>query len=182
MERKPEADARLTDAELFREAIGDVRPIPGLSQAVPKPRPAAEARMLLKDESEALRASRQADAGDAQWQGGETLAYRRPGLPERVFRQLRRGQFSVQDELDLHLLHAPEAEALLKRFLADAIHGRRACVRIIHGKGLRSQHGPVLKALVDRVLRHHGHVLAFASAPPAQGGSGAVLALLRNDG
>jgi DNA-nicking Smr family endonuclease len=48
-------------------------------------------------------------------------------------------------------------------------------VRVIHGKGLRSEGAPVLKMLVDRVLRQRGDVLAFASAPAAQGGAGAPL-------
>jgi DNA-nicking Smr family endonuclease len=67
---------------------------------------------------------------------------------------------------------------LLKRFLNDARGGFHPCVRIVHGKGLRSEGAPVLKQIVDRVLRQRGDVIAFASAPPAQGGSGAVLVLL----
>jgi DNA-nicking Smr family endonuclease len=84
----------------------------------------------------------------------------------------------VQVELDLHHLPSAEAERLLKAFLTRARDDGRACVRVIHGKGLRSESGPVLKAMVDGLLRHRGDVLAFASAPPAQGGTGAVLVLL----
>jgi len=55
-------------------------------------------------------------------------------------------------------------------------------VKIIHGKGLRSRApGPVLKRLVDGMLRRRGDVLAFASAAPASGGTGAVVVLLRQD-
>ena len=49
---------------------------------------------------------------------------------------------------------------------------------MIHGKGRQSDGIPVLKNLVDRMLRHRGDVLAFHSAPPAQGGTGAVVVLL----
>ncbi len=53
-------------------------------------------------------------------------------------------------------------------------------MKIIHGKGLRSgAEGPILKRLVDGMLRQRADVLAFASAKPAKGGTGAVIVLLR---
>ena len=75
----------------------------------------------------------------------------------------------MQDEIDLHSLRASDAEMLLKRFLNEARSGMNCCVRIVHGKGLRSEGAPVLKMLVDRVLRQRGDVLAFASAPRQPG-------------
>ena len=112
---------------------------------------------------------------------GEELGYLREGYPPKLLRQLKRGQFSVQDELDLHQMNAAAAQASIATFLAEARqHGRR-CVRIIHGKGLRSKAaGPVLKVLTDRLLRRRDDVVAFASARPAQGGTGAVVVLLRD--
>ena len=86
---------------------------------------------------------------------------------------------SQQEELDLHGLPAHVAEALLREFLRDCRTHGVGCVRIVHGKGRNSEERlPVLKNLVDRVLRHRADVLAFHSAPAAQGGTGAVLALL----
>jgi DNA-nicking Smr family endonuclease len=53
------------------------------------------------------------------------------------------------------------------------------CVRIIHGKGLRSgTRGPVLKNTVNALLRRSDPVLAFASARPVAGGTGATLVLV----
>lgn len=181
MKRKPTVAIDASDAELFREAIGEVRLLAAEQPSIERPKPSPEPRMRRRDEIQALQTSRQADAIDAQLLGDEPLSYRQPHLPERMLRQLRRGHFSVQDEIDLHLLNARDAENLLKRFLAEAIRERRSCVRIIHGKGLRSEAGPVLKGMVDNILRHHGHVLAFSSAPAAQGGTGAVLALVLAD-
>jgi DNA-nicking Smr family endonuclease len=163
------------DAALFREAIGDVRRIEAEDAAIERPRPEPEARRLAQDEAEALVESRLPGSDP---EGGEIIAWRKPSLDERVLRQLKRGEFSISDEIDLHHLRAAEAEALLKRFLNDARGGFHPCVRIVHGKGLRSEGAPVLKQIVDRVLRQRGDVIAFASAPPAQGGSGAVLVLL----
>ena len=72
------------------------------------------------------------------------------------------------------------AQASIAAFLAEARHTGLRCVRVIHGKGLRSKAaGPVLKGLTDRLLRRRDDVIAFASARPAQGGTGAVVVLLK---
>ena len=84
----------------------------------------------------------------------------------------------MQDELDLHGANALQAETLLARFLAESAEHGFGCVRIIHGKGGGGDGTPVLKNLVDRLLRQRGEVLAFHSAPTAQGGTGALLVLL----
>ncbi|MDW8479833.1 MAG: Smr/MutS family protein [Xanthomonadales bacterium] len=111
---------------------------------------------------------------------GEELLHLRPGLPQALLRRLRRGHYAVRDELDLHSLDAPTAAALLKRFLDEARREGRL-VRQDHprqGAPLPRGPGPVLRGVVDRLLRLRGDVLAFAPARPAQGGSGATLVLL----
>jgi DNA-nicking Smr family endonuclease len=167
------------DAALFRDAIGEVRPIDVPETALERPRPAPEARKFKLDEAEALRES-QALGTPPPTDGAELQSYRRPQVDERTLRQLKRGEFSIQDEIDLHHLRAGEAEGVLKRFLNEARPAFPPRLRSVHGKALRSERAPVLKMLVDRVLRQRGDVLAFASAPPAQGGAGAVLVLLDN--
>ena len=176
MARKPKPELSPEDAQLFREAIGEVRRIeaPPAPPATAPPPP--RARRFEIDEQEALRESR--IGGEMPIEGDELLAWRRDHVSEHALRRLRRGEYAVQDEIDLHHLRAQDAEALLKAFLGEARAGSRQCVRIIHGKGLRSEGAPVLKMLVDRMLRLRGDVLAFASAPPAQGGAGALLVLL----
>ena len=110
---------------------------------------------------------------------GEELLYLRDGHSPRLLRRLRRGEFSVQDEIDLHHLRADQAGPLLLDFLAESRRAGRCCVKIIHGKGLRSGHrGPVLKTLTAHLLRRHNEVIAYASARANQGGSGATLVLL----
>jgi DNA-nicking Smr family endonuclease len=110
---------------------------------------------------------------------GDTLSYRRDTLPAPMFQRLKRGRFSAQDELDLHGATVTQAETMLRTFIAEAHAHEFGCVRIIHGKGRRDDGGmPVLKNLVDRVLRQRADILAFHSAPAAQGGTGAVLVLL----
>lgn len=110
---------------------------------------------------------------------GDALRYRRDNVTPRVLQRLARGLYAAQDELDLHLANAAQAEAMLRRFLGESRDAGFGCVRIIHGKGLHSDGSlPVLKNIVDRILRQRADVLAFHSAPAAQGGTGTVLVLL----
>jgi DNA-nicking Smr family endonuclease len=96
-----------------------------------------------------------------------------------VFRRLRRGQYRVEAEIDLHGLTAQHAQAALRDFLGVCLQHRARVVRVIHGLGLRSgNRGPVLKLLVSSYLHRVGNVLAFASAREVDGGSGAILVLL----
>lgn len=152
----------------------------------PKPKP--RARMAERDEEQARDDFRHALdaklAGSGELEAGDALSYRREELPLATFRRLRRGEISAQEELDLHGSDVREAEALLRAFLRDAREHGLGCVRIIHGKGrggaeyIDSRGLPVLKNLVDRLLRQRSDILAFHSAPPTLGGTGAVLVLL----
>lgn len=168
------------DAALFRAAIGEVKPIRQPQAVAPqKPRPRPRARMAERDEAEAHGEFARLLHDSAPLEAGDTASYRREQLPARLFQRLRKGQFSVQDELDLHGATAAQAEAMLRQFLLEAHAHEFGCVRIIHGKGMQSDGGvPVLKNLVDRLLRQRNDVLAFHSAPAAQGGTGALLVLL----
>ncbi len=170
------------DAALFRSAIGEVTPMrPVETAATGKPRPKPRARMAEKDESEALGEFARLLRSSTPLEAGDVASYRRENLPARMFQRLKRGQYSVQDELDLHGATAARAELMLREFLLEARAHEHGCVRIIHGKGLQSDGGaPVLKNLVDRMLRQRNDVLAFHSAPLAQGGTGALLVLLAN--
>lgn len=184
--KKPPTDAvpdanDLDDAALFRSAIGldrgKVRAMPDipLPPAPPKPKPVA--KMARRDEEQARDAFQHAVI--AALEAGDMLSYRRNEVPPPVLKRLARGEYAAQEELDLHGLPARTAEALLREFLRDCRTHGLGCVRIVHGKGLNSgERLPVLKNLVDRVLRQRADVLAFHSPPAAQGGAGAVLVLL----
>ncbi len=112
---------------------------------------------------------------------GETLEYRRPGLQDRLLRKLRRGQFPREDELDLHGLTVDQARIALANFLVRCQLRQHRCIRIIHGKGLRSgERGPVLKTYLRSWLESHESVMAVCPAQRNEGGTGAVYVLLRN--
>jgi DNA-nicking Smr family endonuclease len=174
----PGEDAQDDDAALFRSAIGPVRELPATPAPPTAPRPRPVPRMALRDEADARSEFHRAlDA--TLLETGDALRYRRDEVPSRVLQRLGRGEYAVQEELDLHHADIAQAEVLLRGFLKAARDAGVACVCIIHGKGLHSDSRiPALKNLVDRLLRHRADVLAFHSAPAAQGGNGAVLVLL----
>ena len=167
------------DAALFRAAIGPVRELPAAAPPPQAPKPRPSTRMAERDDAQARSEFRQLLDGPLL-QGGDTMQYRRDEVSPRVLRRLGRGEYAAQEELDLHHSDAQQAGTLLRLFLRDAVDVGLGCVRIIHGKGLYSSpDAPILKNLVDRMLRQRADVLAFHSAPAAQGGSGALLVLLR---
>jgi DNA-nicking Smr family endonuclease len=168
------------DRRLFREAIGDVRRLEPVAAPPAPAKPAPHPHMFEADEAAVPGELLDMAFDPALLEVGEELSYLRDGYSPKLLRQLKRGQFSVQDDLDLHQMNAAAAQASIVAFLAEAKqHGQR-CVRIVHGKGLRSRAaGPVLKGLTDRLLRRRDDVIAFASARPAMGGTGAVVVLLK---
>jgi DNA-nicking Smr family endonuclease len=167
------------EARLFREAVRGVRPLAERSQPPRVPRARPRARFTRADRAAVLRESLDGDAADPQLAGGDELVFHRPQVQALVLRRLRRGEYRVQREIDLHGLTVAEAKQALREFLIEALEQQLRCVRIIHGKGLRSGHrGPVLKLAVSSVLRRSGAVLAYVSARQVDGGTGAVYVLL----
>ena len=110
----------------------------------------------------------------------EESSYLRPGLQSQILKKLRRNFWLVQDELDLHGLNSNDARELVAMFLAQAKRNGFRCVRIIHGKGHRSNnHVPVLKTKLFKWLQLRADILAYCESAPADGGSGATMLLLK---
>jgi DNA-nicking Smr family endonuclease len=170
------------DDEDFRKAVADVRPLkkPRRTSASRPPAPPVPVQ-TLKDEQAALRESIERPvSADEALETGEELVYLRPGLARMVLRRLRRGHWVVQAELDLHGMNRYEAADEVAAFLLAAAQRGKRCVRIIHGKGRGSKNRePVLKSKLRGWLMPRDEVLAFCQAPPHEGGSGAVLVLLK---
>lgn len=168
---------------LFRQEVADATALPP-SNLIEPPRPRIKPipTQLLKDERQVLLDSL-ADPWDIIDQGatGEELFFSRPGVPAAALRKLKRGGWIVQGELDLHGLRSDEARLALAGFLLHCARHDKRCVRIIHGKGLRSKNRePVLKHKLRHWLNQRDDVLAYCQARPADGGSGAVIVLLKS--
>ncbi len=171
-------DERVSDVAEFHAAIGRVRRLPEVPDRPQPPKPRAAATMRQADERSALAESQRADpARDAEITG-DAVAYRCAQISPQTLRRLKRAEFAIEDEIDLHALSERVAENVLRGFLAKARAASHHCVLIVHGKDLHSVQGPVLKGLVERMLNQRADVLAYATAPPTLGGTGAILVLL----
>jgi DNA-nicking Smr family endonuclease len=169
------------DEDLFRTAMRDVKRLRSSDRVVDAPKPPARARFRRADEQAVLQESLTGPEDAALLGTGDEVSFRRPHVPESVLLKLRRGQYAVDAEIDLHGLNASQAKNALREFIADATTRRMHCVRVVHGKGRRSgPRGPVLKNIVNHWLQRSGHVLAFGSARAVDGGSGALYVLIRN--
>jgi len=169
------------DEQTFRDAMRDVRPLrrraarPPAAAAAPR----AVARFARAEAAAVLKDSLAPPQDASMLESADELVFVRPGTPGDVVRKLRRGYWAVQAEIDLHGLGRQAARDALREFVAESVTRDLRCVRVIHGKGHRSgTRGPVIKRVVDHGLRRMEPVLAFASARPVDGGTGAVYVLL----
>lgn len=179
MKDQKESSAPDDDA-LFKQAMSGVTRLPQANRAA-QPRTKPEPVPLAP-----RRAGSQPDVRDAlsdPAEGAEAVGeYLSNGISQLTLRKLRRGQFPVQDSLDLHGLTSDEARKLLLEFLRVSQQRGLRCVRIIHGKGRHGESGEgILKIRTRHWLMQCPEVLAFCEAPPGHGGGGAVLALLKSN-
>ena len=169
--------------EDFRKALAGVEPIAKprrvpLRREPPEPVP----QQTRRDERAALAESLSGPVSlDDAMDSGEELVFLREGLSRQVLRKLRRGHWVVEENLDLHGMNRLEAASSVAQFLRHCALRRVRCARIVHGKGLGSRNRePVLKGKLRKWLALRDEVLAYCQAPAAQGGSGALLVLLKS--
>jgi len=179
----PSADDRV----LFQKAMQGVRPLAvdrrPSSQPRPRPVPLKLDELIAGGSRSDASAGAYGPASDTVDEVPEVLWFHRPGPRHLLLRKLRRGRLPVGAELDLHGMIVAEAGPAVDRFLVEAGEFGIRCVRIIHGKGkLSPERRPVLKGLLNRWLRERDEVLAFSSARPEDGGTGAIHVLLRRGG
>ena len=170
------------DDEDFRRATADVEPLaPPRRMPLPRQRPAPVPQQKRRDELAALAESLDGPLSiDDSIESGEELVFLREGLSRQLLRQLRRGHWVAEDNLDLHGMNRVQAAETVAAFLRGCVRRRLRCVRIVHGKGLGSRNRePVLKGKLRKWLALRDEVLAFCQAPAADGGGGAVLVLLK---
>ena len=168
------------ESELFRHATRRVTPLKHDKAVHPRKRPSPVPRQTHLEQQRVIRDMLSDNFEPVDIETGEELLFSRKGLQHGLIRKLRRGQFTVQAELDLHGLTVDEARLALAEFLVDIRAAGVRCVRIIHGKGYGSRHKlPVLKNKLNGWLQQRDEVLAFCSARQVDGGTGAVYVLLK---
>lgn len=171
-----------TDDEVFHEAMADVREIREfrkipLLKPQAKKVPAKRRDNTLEILRQIIHMERKIDLADT----GEYIEWISPRVRKDLAQRLHHGNFSVQDSIDLHGMTVREAEASLHAFIKEALQKRLFCVKVVHGRGLRSPKEPVLKEAVKRWLQgvFRKWVLAYSTAKDSDGGLGATYILLR---
>ena len=168
-----------SDIDLFRSSIGKVTRIKH-DKVVLKQAKRSVNHGQSPDDINAARKSLPEFSDNQFLTAGDEVYFKRPGIQQRVMEKLRRGQFAIEKELDLHGLTVANSEIALEKFLAFCQQNNYRCIRIIHGKGLGSGNKkPVLKNKITGWLQNNSQIMAFCSARPADGGTGAVYVLLK---
>ena len=165
------------DQDCFRSAMDNIKPLHTDRAPPPAKKPPPVARFTRRDQRAVLNES--LHGPDQILENGDEIEYCRMGLHHPVLKKLKRGKFTVDEELDLHGLNVAQAKQAMADFLREANFYRWSSVRIIHGKGTRSFQGrPVLRPKVTKWLCTTVTVIAFCSARPTDGGTGALYVLL----
>jgi len=170
------------DIELFRKSIGKVRPVVVDTAQLARPR---KRQIKPRDDGitvNEVHADPLALPEIFTVTATDEIQFRRPGVQDKVFKKLKRGQLRVADELDLHGVTANKALQMLNKFMAQFLYiDSQSCIRIIHGKGYGSKDGrPVIKMNVQHWLQSNNRVLAYCSCTRSDGGTGAIYVLLKN--
>jgi DNA-nicking Smr family endonuclease len=162
--------------------VGDVKPLNAAPRVLhPPPKPAPIAQQRIADDEAVMKESLSDEFSiETLLETDDALSYARPGVGPDVLKKLRSGGWVTQDQLDLHGLRVDQAREAIAQFIRDAVKRGVRCVRVIHGKGLGSMDKkPVLKSKVRNWLVQKEEVIAFCTARAADGGSGALMVLLK---
>ncbi|MDR0620941.1 MAG: Smr/MutS family protein [Deltaproteobacteria bacterium] len=176
------------DMAYFLEAMEGVVPIADKNLSVPKPLPPerwrlpsieAEERAVVKDLTDLVSGKSEFDFSATD----ELMEAQAKGLSPEIMRRLKRGLIPFQDHLDVHGFSLPEATEAINAFIVRSVGLGRKCLLLIHGRGHRSPDGiPIIKGNLEQLLLRgpiKKHILAFTTARPIDGGSGASYILLR---
>ena len=174
----------LNDEELFADAMREVREIKEFRKIPVRRKKVMSLPGKISPNREAIQALEEIVTGRRPVDLPATQEYvewLNQDCRVSIIKKLHEGKFSVRDYLDLHGFSVEEAEAEVGYFLKDALIKGHRCVKIIHGRGLRSPGGPVLKEALIKWLsgRYRKNIIAFVTARQCDGGLGALYVLLR---
>jgi len=173
----------MKDQELFLNAMGDVKPLKqDNSRAITAHKKtnlqSAQARRRAAEANDQFDpnplSTEEIDLVDAE----DELSYKKDGVQQGVFKNLRLGKYEVHSALNLHGQSVNNARQTLYQFITDCHKSNLRSLLIQHGKGIKSEKA-LLKSYINKWLRQFDQVLAFHSAQSHQGGTGAVYVLLK---
>lgn len=167
------------DENMFKKSLDDVRPLAQDKIAPYRKTPSTQATQRIANEERELEELLSCADKMTNFGSGDEIRYLKEGNSSRTLKKLRRGDYEIEDQLDLHGLVAEQAKEETHRFINDCASDKVRAIRIIHGKGINSRgKAPVIKGLLLGWLANNPHVIAACSASTQDGGSGAVNVLL----
>lgn len=168
------------ESTLFHREMQDVMRLPAPNTVTPRNSPVSPLPRKKKHSDQEVLDNTLSDHISLEMEAGDEWSFARPGISHQILKRLRRGHWKIQRTLDLHGLTRDEARQELSIFLSSCLREQHRCVRVIHGKGLSSKdREPVLKTRIGNWLIQCAYVLAFCQTRPEEGGSGAVVVLLK---
>ena len=171
---------QFSDDQVFRQEMAGVVPLKTSARTESRSTRSTVNSHRPADFRESSDASVLSDADNpSHIEAEDGSSLRKNGVQKKTMLKLKRGRFATGAELDLHNMTTKTAYRVLLDFIADAHSKSLDSVRIIHGKGLRSENGPKLKLMTRQILRDHRYVMAYTSCKAVDGGSGAVDVLLK---
>jgi len=184
VQKPPEKITPEEDLRLFHEAMADVKEIKEFRK-IPfrrKPPKVIKSADCSEETMQTLRAIANGQLPLDISLTQEYVQWRLPCRTSATVEALHRGDYSVQDFIDLHGYTVAEARIVIEHFLKSSIKRGYRCVKVIHGRGLSSDKGPVLKKAVLRWLERDFRkwIVAYATAQPSDGGLGATYILLKD--
>ncbi len=175
----------MTDNDLFSAAMSDVKPLKKGNEKVTQQtnntdQMNAEARRKAAQASELEDPNKLTSEQVELLHPDDVLAYKKDGVQQGVYKNLRLGKYDIHTVLNLHGKSVAEARTALYDFVHDCQQTNLRSVLIQHGKGMKSQpHQAIIKSYINKWLRQLDMVLAFHSAQPQHGGTGSVYLLLK---
>ena len=175
------------DKDLFQQEMQGVVPLPADNRAPLQRRhgaaePGQIRRRLAASGLEAPRSPLTLPDSVPEIGPLDIVGDRKDGVQEGVYRKLRLGKYDIGARLDLHRIKVRDACDLVQEFLDQAVKNNQRTVMITHGKGVHSATPGVMKSYVMHWLRESDLVLAWHSAQPRHGGTGATYVLVRKSG
>ena len=173
------------DSEFFKQQMGDVEPLKKSSDRVHLKKTTEQIPGLAerrKAAQQTVSESSHALASEEfikQVKPRDVLSFKRDGVQHGVFKNLRLGKYSIDSRLDLHRMTVAQAQLQVSRFVNDCIRHDIRCALITHGRGENREKPALLKSCTNHWLREMDEILAFHSAQPQHGGTGATYILLR---
>ena len=182
MQKKPkqqESEA-LSDQQLLQQSLEGVVPLKHVARSDSRKRPQQwqKKSQTIKNTDDQLQSYELSPTEEGLSIDSDD-SHRKHGVQLRVLKRLKRGHYPLEDQLDLHHLNTHNGKSALLEFIHWSCQRQLTCIRIIHGKGLRSADGPKLKFMCRDLLRSHSRVMAFVSCKPGNGGDGATDVLLK---